>query len=195
MRAPEREEARWLSRLKEGDPEELEVFLRERDLHPSQTRGLPDEQELWADPPADVRSGVQVRRQRREDDRGRRRASVDPRLLCAEADRTQSTQSTEAVGSKSFSAEAERPQRLQITEDAESQRTAEAEDDGAPRPQPAATVAKDAKEELRSRGGRREKKNQRLKEEVVQELLKFDKSQPRTYSGMLQSCSHLEPDL
>lgn len=39
VRPPEREEALWLTKLKEGDPSELEVFLRDRDLHPSQTRG------------------------------------------------------------------------------------------------------------------------------------------------------------
>lgn len=75
VRPPEREEALWLTKLKEGDPSELEVFLRDRDLHPSQTRGVPEESELWADPPADVRAGIELRRQKRiEEEEGHGRA-------------------------------------------------------------------------------------------------------------------------
>ena len=65
MRSPERTEAAWLDELKIGNCAPLDQFLLERDLHPSQTRGVPPESELWADPPVDSASGLEVRRQRR----------------------------------------------------------------------------------------------------------------------------------
>ena len=176
VRTQEREEAMWLRKLKEGDPEELEFFLRERNLHPSQTRGVPEEQELWADPPADVRSGIQIRRQRRHDDRGRRRASVVEKVSDSEEDRVQSMQSTEAAGSEAFGAEAEGPQRTQSTEVADSQSTAGAAV-GVQSSQFDAPEATKEKEKCRPRGVRGDKGQQKLKEEVVQELKKFDKSQ------------------
>ena len=65
MRSPERSEAAWLGELKIGNCAPLDQFLLERDLHPSQTRGVPPESDLWADPPVDSASGLEVRRQRR----------------------------------------------------------------------------------------------------------------------------------
>ena len=176
VRTQEREEAVWLRKLKEGDPEELQFFLRERNLHPSQTRGVPEEQELWADPPADVRSGIQIRRQRRHDDRGRRRASVVEKISDSEEGRVQGMQSTEAAGSEAFGAEAERPQRTQGTEVADSRSTAGAAV-GVQSSQFDAPKATKEKEKCRPRGVRGDKGQQKLKEEVVQELKKFDKSQ------------------
>ena len=75
VRSPERTEAGWLTDLKAGNYAPFDEFLMERGLHGSQTRGVPPESELWADPPVDDRSGVEVRRQRRN--RGREKKKGD----------------------------------------------------------------------------------------------------------------------
>ena len=66
VRKAERSEALWMEKLKQGDTELFDEFLEKEGLHPRQTRGLPDEETLWKDPPADLRRGIEVRREQRK---------------------------------------------------------------------------------------------------------------------------------
>ena len=60
VRGAERGEAEWMRRF-----EMFDEMLEEAGVHPRQTRGLPDEETLWKDPPADCRGGIELRRERR----------------------------------------------------------------------------------------------------------------------------------
>ena len=55
-----------MRRLKAGDFEMFDEMLEEAGVHPRQTRGLPDEETLWKDPPADCRGGIELRREEGE---------------------------------------------------------------------------------------------------------------------------------
>lgn len=67
VRRAEREEAEWMRRMKLGDFEMMDEMLEEAGVHPRQTRGLPPEETLWKDPPADCRGGIEREKERQED--------------------------------------------------------------------------------------------------------------------------------
>ena len=66
MRKPSVEEPLWLTRLKAGDPAEMDKFLETAGLGLRQMAGLPDPNELLEDAPYDYRSSKEVK-----SDRGR----------------------------------------------------------------------------------------------------------------------------
>lgn len=58
--------ATWFSELQQGRTDELGAFLSEKGVHPRQTRGTPEEMQLWPDPPVFLESGLSRRRARRK---------------------------------------------------------------------------------------------------------------------------------
>ena len=66
IRRPTRPVATWFSELQQGRTEELDGFLSEQGVHPSQTRGTPEEMQLWPDPPVLLESGLSRRKARRK---------------------------------------------------------------------------------------------------------------------------------
>lgn len=66
IRRPTRPVATWFSELQQGRTDELDAFLSEKGVHPRQTRGTPEEMQLWPDPPVFLESGLSRRRARRK---------------------------------------------------------------------------------------------------------------------------------
>ncbi len=212
VRPPEREEASWLGELKGGNYAPFDEFLFERGLHVSQTRGVPPESELWADPPLDARSGIELRRQRssKEAKRDKTDAAQEKKAQITEDEAQLRPQEAEKEAlQRSQNAEAAAQQRLQTTEDEVQRRLQTTEDEVQQRLQATEDEAQQKSLVERKRAPQRllvdevgpaqsvqgngssggghdgpaaspryfGRAGAKLDEAVVQELLKFDKSQ------------------
>ena len=131
VRPPDRSPARWLTELQRGETQEFDDFITDQGVHPSQTRGTPEQDELWPDPPLNLDSGREVRRRRRlsgklgkasccehaEVEVQRPRSAEDEDSVSAEAEDTeveiQRPRFAEGEVSEAEITEAEKDQRLQ----------------------------------------------------------------------------------
>ena len=96
VRAPAHCEASWLTRLKAGDPTEMDEFLKEAGLGLRQMAGLPDPNELMPDAPYDYRDAKAVRRDRGRQFKKNQKKEFDRQLASeCKAENTDEAQTTE----------------------------------------------------------------------------------------------------